>query len=67
MLRDAGSDMSKVVHQTVLMRDASYYGVLEQVALKLYGGSLPPTTILACDDIGPYPGLLCEVETVAVR
>jgi enamine deaminase RidA (YjgF/YER057c/UK114 family) len=67
MLRDAGSDMSKVVHQTVLMRDASYYGVLEQVALKLYGGSLPPTTILACDDIGPYPGLLFEVETVAVR
>jgi enamine deaminase RidA (YjgF/YER057c/UK114 family) len=67
MLRGAGSSMDRVVHQHVLMRDASDYGVLEQVARGFYGDKLPATTLVACDDIGPYPGLLFEVETVAVR
>ncbi|MCC7104128.1 MAG: hypothetical protein IT307_03220 [Chloroflexi bacterium] len=67
MLRGAGSGLTRVVQQTVLMRDATQYPALESVALKLYEGQLPPTTVLSCDDIGPYPGLLFEVETVAVR
>jgi enamine deaminase RidA (YjgF/YER057c/UK114 family) len=67
MLNSVGSDLSKVVQQTVLLRDASDYAVVEQVARIWCKGVLPPTTVIACDDIGPYPGLLLEIESIAVR
>jgi enamine deaminase RidA (YjgF/YER057c/UK114 family) len=67
MLNAVGSTLKQAVQQTVLMRDPTQYAVVEQAARALIGQDLPATTVLPCDDIGPYPGLLLEIETIAVR
>jgi enamine deaminase RidA (YjgF/YER057c/UK114 family) len=67
MLQRAGTDLSRVVQQTVLMRDATQYAIIEQTVGRMFRGAVPPTTVIACDDIGPYPELFFEVEAVAVR
>jgi enamine deaminase RidA (YjgF/YER057c/UK114 family) len=67
MLEGAGASIGRVVLQKVLMRDASQYPTVERVARIFFGGRLPPTTVMGCSDIGPYPGLEFEVETIALR
>lgn len=67
MLRAVGSDLNMVVQQTLLLRDARDYALVEQVGRLWFDDALPATTIVPCDDIGPYPGLLLEIESVAVR
>lgn len=67
MVERAGSDMSRVVYQSVLVREAAQYPVVEQIASYFYGGRIPPTTITEVNNIGPYDGLLLEVWVIAIR
>jgi len=66
LLEHAGSSMSRVVHQYVLLRNVSHYSAVERVASIFYGSSMPATTIVGTVNIGPYPGLLLEVFCVAL-
>jgi len=66
LLEHAGSSMSRVVHQYVLMRNVSQYSVVEGIARSFYDDSLPATTIVGTVNIGAYPGLLLEVFCVAL-
>jgi enamine deaminase RidA (YjgF/YER057c/UK114 family) len=66
LLKQAGSDMSQVVHQYVLLRDVAHYACIERVANVMYKGRLPATTIVGTVNIGAYPGLLLEVFCVAL-
>jgi enamine deaminase RidA (YjgF/YER057c/UK114 family) len=67
LLRAVGSDLSRVVQQTLLLRDARHYALVEQVGRRWFGAASPATTVVPCDDIGPYPGLLLEIESIALR
>jgi len=66
LLEQAGSSMSRVVHQYVLLRNVAQYAAVERVASVVYKGKLPATTIVGTVNIGPYPGLLLEVFCVAL-
>ena len=66
MLRDAGSDLSKVVQQTVFMRNPSEWPAVERIASIVFGGGIPPTTMVPIDDIGYYKELKMEIEPVAL-
>lgn len=66
LLEHAGSSMSRVVHQYVLLRNVSHYAVVERVANVVYKRRLPATTIVGTVNIGPYPGLLLEVFCIAL-
>ncbi|MCC7483455.1 MAG: RidA family protein [Burkholderiales bacterium] len=66
LLERAGSSMSRVVHQYVLLRNVSHYAMVERVANVFYRGKLPATTIVGTVNIGAYPGLLLEVFCVAL-
>jgi enamine deaminase RidA (YjgF/YER057c/UK114 family) len=66
LLEQAGSSMSRVVHQYVLLRNVSHYAAVERVANIVYQGKLPATTIVGTVNIGPYPGLLLEVYCLAL-
>lgn len=66
LLEHAGSSMSRVVHQYVLLRNLSHYSTVERIASTFYGNAIPPTTIVGTVNIGAYPGLLLEVFCVAL-
>jgi len=66
LLEQAGSSMSSVVHQYVLLRDVSHSSDVERIADIFYKGAAPATTIVGTVNIGPYPGLLLEVFCVAL-
>jgi enamine deaminase RidA (YjgF/YER057c/UK114 family) len=66
LLDKAGSDVSRVVHQYVLLRDVSHYAAIERVANVVFKGRLPATTVVGTVNIGAYPGLLLEVYCVAL-
>jgi enamine deaminase RidA (YjgF/YER057c/UK114 family) len=66
LLEAAGSSMSRVVHQYVLLRDVSHYAMVERVANVVYRGKLPATTVVGTVNIGAYPGLLLEIFCVAL-
>ena len=65
-LNAGGSDPSRVLHQSIGMRDLSHYAVLERVAQRFFAGRLPPTTVVGIDDTGPHPHeALFEIDAVA--
>jgi enamine deaminase RidA (YjgF/YER057c/UK114 family) len=66
LLEQAGSSMSRVVHQYVLLRNVAHYAAVERIANVVYGGKLPATTIVGTVNIGPYPNLLIEIFCVAL-
>ena len=66
LLKEAGSDISRVVHQVLYLVDVSKLAALERVARVIYGGKVPPTTVIGADEIGPYPELQLEIDVVAV-
>ncbi len=66
LLKEAGSDISKVVHQVLYLVDVSKLAALERVARIIYDGKVPPTTVIGADEIGPYPELQLEIDVVAV-
>lgn len=67
LLNGRGSDIRNVVQQSVYIKDPKEYALLQQVARVFYGNRLPPTTIVPIADVGPYPGLRFEIDTVAAR
>ena len=66
LLKEAGSDISRVVHQVLYLVDVSKLGALERVARVIYDGKVPPTTVIGADEIGPYPELQLEIDVVAI-
>jgi enamine deaminase RidA (YjgF/YER057c/UK114 family) len=66
LLEQAGSSMSRVVHQYVLLRNVAHYNAVERVANVVYQGKMPATTIVGTVNIGPYPGLLLEIYCLAL-
>jgi enamine deaminase RidA (YjgF/YER057c/UK114 family) len=66
LLEAAGSSMSRVAHQYVLLRDVSHHAMVERVANVVYRGKLPATTVVGTVNIGAYPGLLLEIFCVAL-
>ena len=66
LLTEAGSDISRVVHQVLYLVDVSKLGALERVARVIYDGKVPPTTVIGADEIGPYPELQLEIDVVAI-
>jgi enamine deaminase RidA (YjgF/YER057c/UK114 family) len=65
MLAKGGSAFSRVVWQHVYMRRPSEYPLVERAAVAAYSGQVPPTTLVAVDDIGPFPELDVEIELIA--
>jgi enamine deaminase RidA (YjgF/YER057c/UK114 family) len=59
------SSFDDVVHQTVYMRDPAQYPALERVAAELYGGRIPPTSLVPIADTSPYWEADIEIELVA--
>ena len=53
LLKEAGSDISRVVHQVLYLVDVSKLAALERVARVIYDGKVPPTTVIGADEIGP--------------
>lgn len=67
MLTEIGSSGDRVVQQTIYVRDRRDVPEILSFCQHTFGDRLPPTTIVGVEDIGPYPGLLFEVDVIAVR
>jgi enamine deaminase RidA (YjgF/YER057c/UK114 family) len=49
--REAGTDLQNTVHQTVFLVDPSEWPVVESMGRTIFEGSLPPTTVIPCDQL----------------
>ena len=67
MLMEIGSSGDRVVQQTIYVRDRHDVPEILSFCRQAFMGRLPPTTVVGVEDIGPYPGLLFEVDVIAVR
>jgi enamine deaminase RidA (YjgF/YER057c/UK114 family) len=56
-----------VVQQTIYARDLRDVPEILTFCRQAFVDRLPPTTVVGVEDIGPYPGLLLEVDVIAVR
>jgi enamine deaminase RidA (YjgF/YER057c/UK114 family) len=66
MMREAGSDLSKVLQQSIYIRNVQDYLAVERVASIVYQGQIPPTVLVPVDEIGPYEELRMEIETISL-
>lgn len=66
MMHEAGSDLSKVLQQSIYIRNVQDYLAVERVASLVYQGRIPPTTLVPVNDIGPYETLRMEIETISL-
>jgi enamine deaminase RidA (YjgF/YER057c/UK114 family) len=67
MLTEIDSSGDRVVQQTIYVRDRHDVPEILSFCRQAFMGRLPPTTVVGVEDIGPYPGLLFEVDVIAVR
>lgn len=65
-MREAGSDLSKVVQQMIFVRDVFDYLAVERIASIVFQNRIPPTTMVPVDDIGPYNNLRLEIEIISL-
>ncbi len=64
-LRAFDSSFTRVVHQTVFMKDPRQFPTLERIATMFCGNTLPPTTVVPIVDTTPFPTAEIEIELVA--
>jgi enamine deaminase RidA (YjgF/YER057c/UK114 family) len=62
-----GATLDDVVQQTVYLRNVADYPAVERVALRAFGGKLPPTTLVPITDTSPFWGAGLEIDMIAHR
>lgn len=63
ILKDAGSDLSKVIKTTVYISDISLWGRVNDVYAKFFGNHKPARAVVPTRDL--HYGFLVEIEAIA--
>lgn len=63
ILRDAGSDRSKVIKSTVYISDISQWGKVNEVYARFFGDHKPARAVIPVGEL--HHGLLIEMEVIA--
>jgi len=66
-LESRGASFADVVQQTVYLADVADYPALERVALSVFDGALPPTTVIPILDTSPFAEAKLEIDLIAFR